>query len=341
MYRAGHGELLILYGFSLAFGAYALFNFLGLKGDLGALIIGMLLAAHPSAPDMSKNLNGFKEFLLVGFFLSIGTVGNISYITVLAAFFLALAVIIKVDLYFLILSAFRLRKRTSAFASFNLANYSEFGLIVGSIAFANGWLSGDWIVIISLALTFSFIIAAPINKHARVIFGRRKEFLSRFERKNPLPEDLPIDCGTAKIAIIGMARLGTGAYDTLREKYGDVLIGTDPDPLVVERHQSEGRNVILADATNEDFWIDSHGNNMSVILLAKREYEENISIARLIRQHKGDIQYIVTVAEYPDQIKSFLNEGVNAVWDLDIEAGTGFAEEVISKLGNELNNIND
>ena len=336
MGRAGHGELLILYGFSLAFGAYALFEFLGLKGDLGALIIGMMVASHPSASDMSKSLNGFKEFLLVGFFLSIGTVGNISFTTLLAAFLLALALFIKVDLYYLILSAFRLRSRTSAFVSFNLANYSEFGLIVGAIAYTNGWISGDWIVIISLALTFSFIMAAPLNMKARKIFTELKGFLSRFERQKPLPEDLPIDCGTAKIAIIGMARLGTGAYDTLKEKYGDVLIGTDPDQTVVQRHQAKGRNVILADGTNEDFWISSHGNNMSIILLAKKQFEENISIARLIRQHKGKIQYIVTVAEYPDQMDSFKEAGVNAVWDFDREAGTGFAEEVIAKLGDNL-----
>jgi len=341
MTRAGHGELLILYGFSLAYGAYALFEFLGLKGDLGALIIGMMVASHPSASGMSKSLNGFKEFLLVGFFLSIGTVGNISYTTLLTAFLLSLAVFIKVDLYYLMLSAFRLRSRTSAFVSFNLANYSEFGLIVGAIAYANGWINGDWIVIISLALTFSFIIAAPLNKNTRKIFNKLKGFLSRFEHKNPLPEDLPIDCGAARIAIIGMARLGTGAYDTLREKYGDVLIGTDPDQSIVEKHKAEGRNVILADATSEDFWISSHGNNMGIILLAKREYEENIGIARLIRQYKGDIQFIVTVAEYPDQVESFIAEGVNTVWDFDTEAGTGFAEEVISQLGNELDLIAD
>ena len=336
MTRAGHGELLILYGFSLTFGAYALFDFLGLKGDLGALIIGMMLAGHPSASGMSKSLNGFKEFLLVGFFLSIGTVGNISFSALLVAFLLALAVFIKVDLYYLILSAFRLRSRTSAFVSFNLANYSEFGLIVGAIAYANDWISGDWIVIISLALTFSFIMAASLNKHSRKIFGRLKNYLKRFERNRPLQDDIPIDCGNARIAIIGMARLGTGAYDTLREKYGDVLIGTDPDQAVVQRHQVKGRNVILADATNEDFWISSHGNNMSIILLAKRQFEENISVARLIRQYKGKIQYIVTVAEYPDQVELFKAEGVNAVWDFDTEAGTGFAEEVIAKLGDNL-----
>ena len=136
-----------------------------------------------------------------------------------------------------------------------------------------------------------------------------------------------------------MARLGTGAYDTLKDKYGDVLIGTDPDQSIVRRHQAQGRNVILADATNEDFWINSHGNDMNIILLAKRQYEENMGIARLIRNYKGKIQYIVTVAEYPDQVELFKAVGVNAVWDFDTEAGTGFAEEVIAKLGDNLDAI--
>jgi len=337
--RIGHGELLILFGMSLAFGTYTLFDSVGIKGDLGALIIGMLVAAHPSANEMSKSLNPFKELLMVGFFLSIGTVGDISLITIVAAFVLAIAIIIKVNLYFLILSFFKLRNRTSLLVSFNLANYSEFGLIVGAIALSNGWISGDWIEIVSFGLTFSFIFAALVNKHSRNIYTRFKPYLERFERPERLKEDIPIDCGNAKIAIIGMARLGTGAYDTLKNKYGDVLIGTDPNPGVVERHRSAGRNVILADATNEDFWIRSYGNNMRVVLLAKTEYRENLSIARLIRESKGNIKYIVTVAEYPDQVTSFKTEGVNAVWDFDTEAGTGFAEEVISLLGDNIDQL--
>ncbi len=45
---------------------------------------------------------------------------------------------------------------------------SEFGLIVGAIALANGWLSGDWLVIIALALTMTFIVAAPLNLDSSV-----------------------------------------------------------------------------------------------------------------------------------------------------------------------------
>jgi hypothetical protein len=336
MTQAGHGELLILYGFGMAFGTWTLFDLVGLKGDLGALFVGALLAAHPSAGEMSKKLTGFKDVLLVGFFLSIGTTGRITADTLLIALLLAVAVIVKVALYFLILGRFRLRAHTSVLTSLSLANYSEFGLIVGAVALSNGWLSGDWLVIIALALTITFITAAPLNAIARNIAAAIQKHISRFESPRPLPEDVPIGLGDARFAIIGMARLGAGAYDMLKAKYGDVLIGTDPDPSVVARHQAAGRNVILADVTDDNFCFRVGGGQVDAVLLAMNEYEENLGTARRIQRLKGGRVLIFAVAGYPEQSDALRAAGVTAVWDLDTEAGTGFAEEVISRLGGPL-----
>jgi len=49
----GHGELLPLIGFFLAFGGYEIFSALGVKGDLGALCMGILLSAHPKATELN------------------------------------------------------------------------------------------------------------------------------------------------------------------------------------------------------------------------------------------------------------------------------------------------
>jgi hypothetical protein len=65
---------------------------------------------------------------------------------------------------------------------------------------------------------------------------------------------LPPLVGYTEIAIFGMGRVGTGAYDFLREHYGDVIIGCDSDPLTVKLRQEAGRNVILGDPTDIDFW---------------------------------------------------------------------------------------
>ena len=50
----GHGELLVLYGFMLALGGAEVFELVGLKGDLGALVIGVLIASHAKAEELVK-----------------------------------------------------------------------------------------------------------------------------------------------------------------------------------------------------------------------------------------------------------------------------------------------
>jgi len=332
MDRTGHGELQILLGLSLAFGGWALFSILNVKGDMGALIVGALLATHPGAAEMSKKLLGFKDLLLVGFFLSIGMSGTISIAALLVALGLAVLMVLKVLLYFGLFTRFRLRAHTSLFASLTLANYSEFGLIVGAIAVANGWLSGDWLVIIALALTMTFIAAAPLNARSRQLHKKFKSHITPFETTIPLPEDAPIDPGDARIAIIGMGRVGTSAYDTLKEQYGEWLIGLDIDPDTVSRHKAAGRNVIHADATDDEFWERTGKSKVSVAMLALPELEQNLGVTRGIRS-RHTLGHIFAVVQYPEDAATLKAAGVDTTWSFYAEAGIGYAEEVIAYFG--------
>jgi predicted Kef-type K+ transport protein len=338
MTRVGHGELQILFGLVLAFGGWDLFDMVDLKGDLGALVIGSLLAGHPMAGEISKKLLGFKDLLLVGFFLSIGMSGHITLSAVLVALGLALLVVFKVVLYFALFTRFRLRAHTSLYASLNLANFSEFGLIVGAIAVAKGWLSGDWLVIIALALTFTFIAAAPLNARARKVRQALETRLTAFELLRPLPEDAPIDPGKARIAIFGMGRIGTGAYDSLQAQYGDLLLGIDNDAATVVRHQDAGRNVMQADATQENFWTRTGSGNIKVALLALPEFAQNLSVAESIRErhHHG---HLFAIVKYPEEVEKLRAAGVEATWNLYTEAGSGFADQVIEYFGNTLEKV--
>lgn len=61
----GHGEMQSLFGIVMALvPGYALFSTLGLKGDLGALIIGVLLASHSASSELARSLFHLKELLL-------------------------------------------------------------------------------------------------------------------------------------------------------------------------------------------------------------------------------------------------------------------------------------
>ncbi|WP_354624385.1 cation:proton antiporter [Psychromonas sp. MME2] len=208
--RAGHGELLVLYGFFLALVVGAgLFESVGMKADLGALIAGMLLAAHPSAKNMANALFNLKELFLICFFLTIGLGGLPHLDHVMIAGILSLLLLVKIALYFLTLTKFKLRSRTALFASFSLANYSEFGLIVASLATYKGWLSQDWLIITAIAVSLSFIIASILNKYGDQIYSRYTLSLKRFQSTRLHKDDRPVRVGDAQILVMGMGRIGT------------------------------------------------------------------------------------------------------------------------------------
>jgi predicted Kef-type K+ transport protein len=332
---AGHsGELHVLYGIALAFGGYALFDAVDVKGDLGALIIGAMLATHPLAGDVSKRLLGFKDLLLVGFFLSIGMSGNLTVSAMLIALFLTALVIFKVVLFFVLFTRFNMRARTATLSSLMLANYSEFGLIIGAIAVSNAWLTEDWLITIALALTMTIIIATPINMRAIRLYDRLRPTARKFESKSVLSEDEPAEIGDARIAVIGMGQLGTGAYDQLSADYGSVLIGIDSDPDIIATHRAAGRNVVCADATDDEMWEKTTDTPVEVGILALQRHEENLGIINRLRERNINAK-MFAVASHEDEVAELIDAGAEAAWNMYSEAGIGLASEVSSYYKNK------
>ena len=136
----------------------------------------------------------------------------------------------------------------------NLANYSEFGLIVSALAASTGAIDKEWLVVIAIALSVSLIVASPLNKHADRIFDKFAKPLKRFETKRRHPEEIPIDSSPSNIAIVGMGRVGVGAYDWFHEHIGNVVQGFDFDRETIAEQIDQGRDVIHADVTDPDFW---------------------------------------------------------------------------------------
>jgi predicted Kef-type K+ transport protein len=328
MKKSGHGEMLILYGFLLALVGAEVFRIAGLKADLGALVIGLIVANSAKSEELAKTLLNFKDFFLVAFFLSIGLSGQPEWWMVGVAVGLTLVLPLKGMLFFWILTRFRLRARTSFLSSLVLANYSEFGLIVMSVAVVNGWVSNDWILVFAIALSFSFLIGYPLN--TSLYFSKFEKWLLPFESKNRLPEDAPIVTDGAKILIFGMGKIGARAYDYMNDRFPTKVLALDADWYSVEKHQSRNRNVILGDASDSDFWDKLKPGNIDLVILAMKNHSANrIAAQRLQRSHFSG--RIAAIAHYDDELRELMELGVDDVFNLYAEAGTGFAEHVCER----------
>ncbi|MEM7660842.1 MAG: cation:proton antiporter [Pseudomonadota bacterium] len=325
----GHGELLVLYGFLLALGGAELFQLVQLKGDLGALVLGLLISTHPKADELAKTMLNFKELFLLGFFLSIGLSGQPTMETVIVGLALAPLVFLKSALFFALLTRFKLRARTALIASVNLMNFSEFGLIVAAIGVTNGLIESEWLIVIAIALSASFVISAVMGRVARQAYTTHLETWKSFQSAELIADDQLFDTRGAKVAIIGMGGIGTGAYNKMQDLYGDNVFGIDIDPVTAKAQQEEGRHVLRGDPTDADFWDRLHAiHSLDLVMLALPTLATNISIVhRLIEAgFKGEI---AAIAKFPDEIEALEQAGVTTVFNIYAEAGAGFAGHVL------------
>lgn len=329
MNHTGHGELLILFGLTVALGGAKVFDMVSVKGDLGALVLGIMLAGHRNAPELARALLGFKDLFLVGFFLVIGLKGFPSPGALVVAVLLALLVPAKSALYCWLLTRFQMRARTAFLAALSLSNYSEFGLIVAAIAATNEWLADEWLTTIAVALSVSFALAAPFNTHAHRLYERLQWQLRRCQRAKRLPEESVIDPGDATTLIFGMGRVGTGAYDALRDHQGEKVVGIDLDADQVARHQLAGRDVIRGSATDPDFWsrIRLHQGGIRLVMLAMPRRSENVFATEQLKK-RGYTGEIAAIAKFDDDVPVLRDTGVDQVFNLYAEAGAGFADHV-------------
>jgi len=330
MERCGHGELLLLLGIMMTFAGSELFELVKLKGDLGALIFGMLVADHPKAKEMVKSLMSFKDLFLVGFFLSIGLIGIPSVTDLAVALFLVALIPIKVAIYFGVLTRFNLRARTSTLSALSLAEYSEFGLIIGALGASMGWLSDQWLLIIAVAVAATFIVASPMNAAAHGVYDRLRSRLIRFQTDTRVPEEQPVYVPNAEVLIFGMGRVGTGTYDAIQGEYGDRLIGVDFDPDTVAQHVENGRNVVRGDPTDLDFCerIINEGK-LTRAMLALPNHRANLLAARELSSLKEKFGIVVTaMAKHDDEVRELEENGVDAAFNLYAEAGQGYADFV-------------
>lgn len=329
--RVGHGDLQVLYGAFLALVVgYALFEAVGVKGDLGALVVGMLLASHPATSDLAKSLFHLKELFLVGFFLSVGLGTLPDGSMVLMALLLLLLLPLKSALYLWVLMRFGLRTRSGVLSTLSLTNYSEFGLIVAAVAVGAGWLSPPWLVVLSLAVAGSFALASPLNAMGESVYVRLKKPLARLEAPTLMAADQPIAVDNVDAVVLGMGQIGSGAYMRLSVGHGMRVLGVDSDAERLTAHQAAGRKVMQGDAVDSDFWDKLViTESVKLVLLAMPGHAGNVYALKQLRNRAFGGR-IAAIVQYPEEIEVLRRLGADAVFHIYDEAGSAFAEDALS-----------
>ena len=332
--RVGRGELQVLFGIAVALvPGYWLFTWVGLTGELGALVMGLLLAPSPRAQELATELFNLKEILLVAFFVTIGVDSELTTAALLTGLLLLLLLPVQGALYVVLLRWAGLRNRTSLLSGLILTTFSEFGLIVAAYAVQHHMLDEGWLPALSVAVAGSFAIGAVINRRGDPLVERIAAALPARPAARLVAADRPVPLGDARAMVLGMGRIGTAAYDQLERAYGLATVGVENNLDRAVLLQERGMHVLGADATDAEFWRRLRpAETVEVIVLAMPEHGSNLYALHQV-EATGFHGTVAVVARNDDDIQEVRSLGLEAVLHLYEGAGESLADRAATNAG--------
>ena len=324
-----NAELKLLLGVSLAIGGGVMAEAVDIAADIGALLTGVMLAAHPKTEEMAEKLWGLKELFLVAFFLQIGLTDLPGREQIYQALNLLALLPVQGAMFFGLFIFAGLRARTAFVASLALMTYSEFALITTSAVINAHLLPAEWQAIISLAVAGSLAIAAPLNRFSGRLFVWAETLLVKCEKKSMHADHLPASFGVAEWLIIGMGRTGIAAYQALIEQEQRV-VGLDADPTVLEKLLSNGKRVVYADVGDRELWGSLPLERIKGIILTLPSFENRLNAIGQLRK-QGYAGLLGTICYQIEDESQLKQQGASFVIHPLVEAGNQLAQQILLK----------
>ncbi|MGZ5052472.1 MAG: cation:proton antiporter domain-containing protein [Methylobacter sp.] len=320
-------ELKLLMSITLAIAGGVLAEKLGISSEIGALLMGIMLAGHAGTDELAHKLWGLKETLLVAFFLHIGLTDLPGYEEIWQALTLISLLPLQGAVFFALLLLVGLRARTAFVSSLALMTYSEFALITSNAVVEANLLPPAWESIIGLAVALSLAVAAPLNRFSHQLFSFLEPALIRFERKVEHPDRLPSSIGGAEWLVVGMGRTGVSAYMAFCQHDARVL-GLDADPAVLEKLRADGRRVFYGDAEDSALWENLPLEKIKGVVLAMPAFEVRSSSMKQLknRQYAGTIG---TICFHAHEEKELYRLGATFLMHPFIEAGKQLTQQML------------
>lgn len=252
---------------------------LHLSREMGALIAGVSLSTFPYALDVTAKVTTLRDFFITLFFVALGMTIPVPGLSVigLALIIAAFTVVSRLVTTFTPLYLMKQGLRASLLPAINLAQISEFSLVVIQTGVAAGHIS----TATSNAVSFAFVVLAVLStfvmtksaKITRLLIGPLKRIgVSDLDQGPPAEDGQEGEHGeTRRIVILGFFRAASALLSQI-ERHNGALLGQisviDFNPLVFGTLKARGLHVIYGDISNADTLVHAGIGNAEVIILS-------------------------------------------------------------------------
>jgi len=297
-------------------------SWIGLSMEMGALIAGVSISAFPYSVHVSAKVLPLRDFFLTLFFLSIGMkipAPDVSML-ILSAVIVLFVILSRFFSVYPILALTGSGRRTCFITSVNLAQISEFSLVVASLGVGYGHIDQGILSLIIYAMAFTSVLtsyAIKGNHQLYLLFDKMMTAVG-FPSKDRVALEKGEE-GEYPIVLLGFHRGARAFIDRIAQvapRFLSKILVIDYNPELLKELNAQGVKGVFGDISSVDTLEHIHVAEAKVIvstipdmLLKGTSNQAMVKACRALAPQA----FIVATADEAEQTVDLKSTGANEV----------------------------
>ena len=319
-------ELVLVGALAWCFAVAELAETLSLSREMGALIAGVSLSTFPYALDVTAKVTSLRDFFITLFFVALGMTIPMPTAAVvgLALIVVAFTLVSRFLSVFPSLYAMKHGLRASLLPAINLAQISEFSLVLIQVGVQAGQTSPQVasaasaaFVILAVLSTFVMMRSDPITRNAIVVL--KKLGLGDLDQRHADAEAEGQDERTRRILLLGFYRVASSFLSELERRHAALLeqvCVVDFNPVVFHSLQARGIKVYYGDISHAETLVHAGIADAEIVISSIPDsLLKGITNEKLVRQVRAvnPSAKIIATADVLSQTQTLYAAGADYV----------------------------
>lgn len=295
---------------------------IGLSKEMGALIAGISVSTFPYHIHVTAKALPLRDFFLTLFFVSLGMKIIVPRVEmILVSLVIVIFVILSRFLTVYPLLAFSgSGRRTSFITSLNIAQISEFSLVIAALGIDYGHIKGDLMAIAIYAMAITSVLSSYFIKYNHQLYSLFDQMMNRFgfKQKDTAAEEKEHE-KIHSIVVLGFHRGAKSLIEVISARdprlLSEILV-VDFNPEVLKDLKKIGIHGVFGDISSVDTLDHTHIRNAKVILSTIPDMllkaTDNMKIVKTCRSLAPEAT-IVATADSTDQAQMLKKAGASEV----------------------------
>lgn len=314
----------VAWAFLFIFAAEAL----ELSVELGAFIAGLSLAQLPYSTELKERMGPVTDFFIMIFFASIALQMTADQLLAYWQEALIAATVLIIGNFFLVFGLFLSQNfdvETSFIGTINMLQVSEFSLVLGSIAVAQGFIEEALLGFFALMALITMPLSTYVIINNHEIYERAEPYLERFKSENRIETQLGVHEDHA--VIVGYDRLVEESLDSIRKEFEEIVI-VDRAPENVSELQDADFEYVYGDFGHSEIRGEADIENAAFVLSMATEAEVN----RQLLEEVDENATAFVAADHPEDAAILYDQGAEYVIIRHVLAGEMLAAHITDYL---------